>query len=113
MTCVLRLARAFFVPSFETTPHQPNTALETLNLSHNKVGADGASALAAALQAAFVLSTICLLMSYTVETKIATSMSHSEGSDVRIVAFRFVRALRLSIHHGPMVTYECCNEATQ
>ena len=32
--------------------------------------------------------TICLLLSYTVESERAISVFHSEGSDVRIVAFR-------------------------
>ena len=32
--------------------------------------------------------TICLLLSYTVESERAISMLHSEGSDVRIIAFR-------------------------
>ena len=38
---------------------EANTTLQTLDISSNYVGADGASALAAALQAAFVLSIAC------------------------------------------------------
>ena len=42
------------------------------------------------------------------------SMFHSEGSDVRIVAFRVDSGESvLSNHHGPMVTYECCHESKQ
>ena len=36
------------------------------------------------------------------------------GSDFRIVAFRVDSGESvLSIHHGPMVTYECCYESKQ
>ena len=97
----------------ETEPHQVNTTVQTLNLGYNEVGADGASALAAALQAAFVLRTVCLLVSYTVESERTTSMSDSEGSYAPIVAFRVDSGESvLSIHHGPMVTCECCNETS-
>ena len=42
------------------------------------------------------------------------SMFQSEGSDVRIVAFRVDSGeCVLSIHHGPMGTYECCHESKQ
>ena len=57
----LRLAICTAVSSFPSFEHssQANTALQTLNLGGNEVGDSGASALAAALQAAFVLSTGC------------------------------------------------------
>ena len=42
------------------------------------------------------------------------SMFQSEGSDVRIVAFRIDSdECVLSIHHGLMGTYECCHESKQ
>ena len=80
-------ARAFFVPSSGTEPH--HVTLQTLNLGSNEVGADDASALAAILQAAFVLSTLCLCVSHTVDSEIAISMLQSKGSDLRIVACRY------------------------
>ena len=51
-------------------------------------------------------------------------MLFPEGSDVRIVASERVMSMLhsefrvdsgesvLSIHHGPMVTYECCHESS-
>ena len=99
MTCILRCALAASFLSCGTQLHQVNTTVQKLNLWGNNVGADGASALAAALQAAFVLRTVCCLC--------LTRSSQREPLPCHIrkapmcLSFRFglIRASRLSIHH--------------